>query len=202
MRSMSECCKRISDVALTTLVIVITSPLWLVIAAAIRLSSKGPAIYVANRAGRDGTLFHMYKFRTMYADTGHSQPGITAGDDPRITRVGHVLRATKLDELPQLINVLRGDMSLVGPRPEAPEYVTSYDARQRHVLSIRPGITGPTQLAFVDEASMLAFHNVEDMYRSELLPRKLEMDLQYVWNRSFWSDVRILVATGARLLHR
>src|SRR5579859_5004664 len=158
--------KRLLDIILSSVLLLITLPLWLVIAVAIRCSSSGPILYGGKRVGRGGRTFKMYKFRSMRSGADRQGPGITAADDPRITRVGRWLRATKIDELPQLINVLRGEMSLVGPRPEAPEWVALYDDQQRAVLSVRPGITGPTQLDYVDEAQLLQHANVDEQYRA------------------------------------
>lgn len=197
---MGETARRVIDVTGSALGIVVTLPLWVLIGLLVRLTSPGPALYLSERVGKGGVLFSMYKFRTMRRANGATQLKVTAADDPRITRVGHVLRATKLDELPQLLNVLRGDMSLVGPRPEAPEYVAGYDAHQRRVLCVRPGITGPTQLVFRDEERMLRYDDADTVYRSVLLPRKLEMDLRYVENRSFAADLRILVRTVGRVV--
>jgi lipopolysaccharide/colanic/teichoic acid biosynthesis glycosyltransferase len=194
--------KRTLDIVLAAAAIVVTAPLWAVIALVIRLSSRGGVFYKGLRVGKDGRLFSMYKFRTMRHDAQRLGPRITARDDPRITRVGRILRRTKLDELPQFLNVLRGEMSLVGPRPEVPEYVALYDERQRQVLSVRPGITGPTQLIYRDEEQLLSHAHAEDRYSMELLPRKLEMDLQYVQTQSFSWDLWLLLATIGRLPRR
>jgi lipopolysaccharide/colanic/teichoic acid biosynthesis glycosyltransferase len=188
------------DLALAGLLLVLLAPPWLVVALAIKRDSPGPVLYRALRVGRDGRAFTMLKFRTMRvgADAG---AGITGADDARVTRVGRWLRATRLDELPQLINVLRGEMSLVGPRPEAPRYVRLYSPEQRAVLRVRPGITGPTQLRFRDEAAWLTGPDIEASYVRDLLPAKLASDLAYVRCRSFWRDLPVLLAT-ARLLTR
>jgi lipopolysaccharide/colanic/teichoic acid biosynthesis glycosyltransferase len=146
------------------------------------------------RVGRDGQPFTMLKFRTMHvgADAG---AGITGAADARVTRLGRRLRAARLDELPQLINVLRGEMSLVGPRPESPRYVRYYTPEQLAVLRVRPGITGPTQLRFRDEAARLTAADVEAQYVGELLPAKLASDLEYVRTRTLWGDIAILLET-------
>jgi lipopolysaccharide/colanic/teichoic acid biosynthesis glycosyltransferase len=197
---MYSACKRVLDVALAALGIALSAPLWAGITVAVRLSSDGPILYAGPRIGKNGVLFSMYKFRTMWRNADRLGPAVTAADDPRITSIGRWLRATKVDELPQLLNVLRGEMSLVGPRPEAPEYVAHYDDRQRRVLSVRPGITGPTQLAYRHEEQLLRHSGVVDVYLRELMPRKLEMDLLYVERRNLWLDVRLLVSTLCRLL--
>ncbi len=188
------------DLMLAGLLLVLLAPLWLVLALAIKRDSPGPVLYRALRVGRDGRGFTMLKFRTMRvgADAG---AGITGADDARVTRVGRWLRASRLDELPQLVNVLRGEMSLVGPRPESPRYVRFYSPEQRAVLHVRPGITGPTQLRFRDEATWLTGPDIEECYVRDLLPAKLASDLAYVRQRSFWHDLAVLLAT-ARLLTR
>lgn len=194
--------KRSLDVVVATAGMVCTVPLWVAIALAIRLTSPGPIFYRGRRVGKDGRLFPMYKFRTMRQDADRIGPSVTATDDPRVTRVGRALRLTKLDELPQLLNVLRGEMSLVGPRPEAPEYVAHYDPRQLQVLAVRPGITGPTQLAYRHEERLLQHSNAEDRYLNELLPHKLEMDLAYLRGWSLGQDLHLILATLRQLVGR
>src|SRR5919202_5607074 len=130
--------KRTLDMTLAALALLVTAPLWPLVAVVIKLTSKGPVLHRAVRVGRDGKCFVVYKFRTMTVNDSAASPGITRGGDPRITRVGRWMRASKIDELPNLINVLRGEMSLVGPRPEDPRYVERYTHRQRKVLAVRP----------------------------------------------------------------
>jgi lipopolysaccharide/colanic/teichoic acid biosynthesis glycosyltransferase len=192
--------KRAMDVLLSLWSIGVTSPLWLLCSGAVRLSSPGPILYRDLRVGRAGRTFRMYKFRTMRWAAESMGVPITGAGDERVTQVGRVLRTTKLDELPQLLNVLRGDMSLVGPRAEAPEYVNLADERHRLVLSVRPGITGPTQLRYRHEEKLLVGVDVDTQYRSEILPLKLESDLTYVATPSLWRDALILSATARRLL--
>lgn len=192
--------KRLLDVAVSALALVITSPVLAAAAVAVKLESSGPAIYKGARAGRDGREFHILKVRTMRVDP--SGPGVTAGDDPRITRVGRFLRRTKIDEVPQLWNVLKGDMSLVGPRPEDPRYVAHYTPEQRQVLTVRPGITGPTALAFIDEEELLRGGDPEATYVERVMPRKLAVDLDYVRGRSFGGDLRILGRTALAVAGR
>lgn len=199
---MADGARRSLDLCVAVMALVVLLPLWLLIAALVRITSPGPVLYIAPRVGKDGVPFHMYKFRSMYVGSDTRQPGVTAADDPRITRVGRMLRATKLDEIPQLLNVIRGEMSLVGPRPEAPEYVSQYDSRQRHVLSVRPGVTGPTQLVFRDEERLLRYEDADRVYRSTLLPQKLEMDLRYLEHRTVLSDLRVLMSTVGKVVHR
>jgi lipopolysaccharide/colanic/teichoic acid biosynthesis glycosyltransferase len=158
-------------------------------------------LFRQERVGRRGRPFHIRKFRTMVVDASSRGPAITIGRDPRITRVGAWLRRTKLDELPQLMDVLQGHMSLVGPRPEVPQYVALYppDLRER-VLAVRPGITDPVSLKLADEAGVLAASaDPERTYREELLPAKLREAVAYAEQASLWSDLRIIGAT-ARVL--
>jgi lipopolysaccharide/colanic/teichoic acid biosynthesis glycosyltransferase len=194
--------KRMLDVAVSALGLVLLSPLMLILSIWIKLDSKGPVFYRGDRVGKDGRPFLMYKFRTMVAEAKRIGPAITYRDDPRVTKVGRFLRWTKLDELPQLINVLKGEMSLVGPRPEDPSYVAHYNAEQREVLRVKPGITGSTQLKYRDEASMLEGDNADQDYLTQIMPAKLKMDLDYVQNHSLALDVRILWQTAMTLLFR
>jgi lipopolysaccharide/colanic/teichoic acid biosynthesis glycosyltransferase len=194
--------KRALDVLTSGLGLVLLSPLLLFLALWIKLDSSGPVLYRGKRVGRDGRPFFMYKFRTMVEGAERSGPAVTYRDDPRITKAGRFLRRTKLDELPQLLNVLRGEMSLVGPRPEDPVYVARYTPEQRQVLSVKPGVTGPTQLQYRDEASMLDGESVNEDYVSRIMPEKLKLDLEYVRNRSLLLDLKILWRTVATLLFR
>ena len=189
--------KRIFDLLFSALALVLLAPVFALIALAIRRDSAGPVLFRQERVGRGGRLFRIRKFRTMVMDSPSQGPALTIGQDPRITRVGAWLRRTKLDELPQLIDVLRGDMSLVGPRPEVPQYVALYPADLRaRVLSVRPGITDPVSLKLADEASVLAAAaDPERTYREELLPAKLREAVAYAEQASLWSDLRIIAAT-------
>lgn len=172
----------------------------LVLAIWVKLDSSGPVFYRGERIGKDGQPFRIYKFRTMMLGADRIGPAVTYRGDPRITKVGGFLRRMKLDELPQLINVLRGHMSLVGPRPEDPSYVAHYTPEQREVLSVRPGVTGPTQLEYRDEASLLQGDNVDDAYLNLIMPQKLKSDLRYVRNRTLALDLEILWQTAMTLL--
>jgi lipopolysaccharide/colanic/teichoic acid biosynthesis glycosyltransferase len=168
-------------------------------AAAIRLTSGGPVLFRQMRVGRGGRTFELVKLRTMESRAGGAE--VTSHDDPRITRVGAFLRRTKLDELPQLWNVLRGDMSLVGPRPEMPRYVDLRDARWARVLSARPGLTDPSSIRYRNEEQLMArvAGDREAYYRDVLLPAKLELSLAYLSGRTWKSDVAILFRTAARI---
>lgn len=189
--------KRCFDVAAAAIALLLLTPVFLAIALLIKLDSSGPTLYKARRIGRAGRLFHMYKFRTMRTDADRTGPGLTFKDDPRITRVGRLLRKTRIDELPQLLNVLKGDMSVVGPRPEAPEYVQIEQPIWREVLSVRPGICGLAQLAFaIDEAELLSNQaTVDSDYTTQILPLKLNLDLRYVHGQSLWLDFKLLFQT-------
>lgn len=175
--------------------LLVLSPVFLLTALAVKASDGGPILYRATRVGCDGKLFDMLKFRTMVVDADISGPGITTSGDPRVTPVGRFLRKSKMDELPQLINVLRGDMSMVGPRPEDPRYVESYTHEQRRILAVRPGMTSAASLKYHDEESLLSGENWEIVYRSEVLPAKIEIDLEYIDGRSAAKDLQIVLRT-------
>jgi lipopolysaccharide/colanic/teichoic acid biosynthesis glycosyltransferase len=172
--------------------LILLSPVLAGAALAVKLSSPGPVLHRAVRVGRAGNPFAMLKFRTMVLEAV-AGPGITSAEDPRVTPVGHVLRRWKLDELPQLVNVLRGEMSLVGPRPEDPRYVARYTPEQRRVLRVRPGLTSPASLRFFREESMLTGEDWETAYLQRILPAKLSEDLEYLEHRSARSDLTILI---------
>jgi len=182
--------------------LVVLSPVLLLTAGAVLIGSGTPVIFRQTRVGRGGRPFVFYKFRTMVS--GGSGPAVTAGDDARITRVGRILRRTKLDELPELWNVLIGDMSLVGPRPEAPRYVSAEEKRWERVLAVRPGLTDPTTLSLLDEESLLAAvdGNREEFYLRELLPKKLDGCIAYLDRRSWRTDIGVIIDTLLALLRR
>lgn len=187
--------KRIFDITVSLTLIILLSPLLIAIAAIIRMTSAGPVLYRAKRVGQNQRLFTLYKFRSMVAGAESSGPGITVSDDARITPVGRLLRRYKLDELPQLFNVLRGDMSLVGPRPEDPRYVALYTPEQLQILTVRPGITSPASLQFRHEQHMLMGADWERAYIQQIMPAKLQIDLDYMKTANLGRDVGILVRT-------
>jgi lipopolysaccharide/colanic/teichoic acid biosynthesis glycosyltransferase len=191
---------RLLDLFASVTGLALLSPLLVLIAIAIKLDSPGSVFFRGQRVGRGGRLFKIYKFRSMVADAAQKGPGITTAGDPRITRVGEVLRRTKLDELPQLINVVRGEMSLVGPRPEDLRYVPLYTPEQRRVLSVRPGMTSPASLRFRHEEKLLQGGDWERAYLSEVLPAKLQIELEYLERRSVWTDLRVIVQTVLALV--
>jgi lipopolysaccharide/colanic/teichoic acid biosynthesis glycosyltransferase len=182
--------KRAVDFTTAALLLALFLPLFLVIAAAITADSRGPVLYRCRRVGQHGRELAMFKFRKMKRDAhGHR---LTVAADDRLTRIGKVLARTKLDELPQLWHVVRGEMSLVGPRPEDPYFVGLHDREYRRILTVKPGITGLTQLAFVDEARILGPGNPQTAYLQRLLPQKVALDRLYVDRRSIGVDARVL----------
>lgn len=194
--------KRLFDVVLGGVLALAAAPVAAVVAAVIRVLDGPPVLHRAERVGRNGEPFTLLKFRTMRTGGG---PAVTGAGDDRITRVGRVLRRTKLDELPQLANVLRGEMSIVGPRPEDPRYVALYTDEQRAVLRLRPGITSPAAVAYRHEEALLtgSADEVERRYVEEVLPAKLTLDLAYARQRpSVAADLRVLAATCRALVAR
>jgi lipopolysaccharide/colanic/teichoic acid biosynthesis glycosyltransferase len=189
--------KRMFDVVVAGLALVLLSPLLLVLALCIRLDSPGPVFFRQERVGRHGRIFRIHKFRTMVPDAEARGLPLTVGRDPRVTRVGAFLRSSKLDELPQLIDVLQGTMSLVGPRPEVPRYVQHYPpALREKVLSVRPGITDLASIAYRRESELLArAGDPERAYVEEVLPQKLRYAEQYVDTASLWLDLRLIWRT-------
>jgi lipopolysaccharide/colanic/teichoic acid biosynthesis glycosyltransferase len=172
------------------------SPVLAIVALSIKLTSRGPVFFRQNRIGRKGLPFKVLKFRSMYLGADQNGAAITVAGDDRITPIGKFLRRFKLDELPQLWNVLRGDMSLVGPRPEVPLYVAHYTPEQRIVLSVRPGITDPSSLVYRREEDILATaSDPEKFYRTRILPDKLARSNAYLQNITFYGDVRIIFKT-------
>jgi lipopolysaccharide/colanic/teichoic acid biosynthesis glycosyltransferase len=194
--------KRLFDLFGASFALLLLAPLLLVLALVIRLDSPGPVFFRQQRVGRHGVLFSIHKFRTMVVGAPALGPAITVGADPRITRAGQWLRKSKLDELPQLLDVLMGHMSLVGPRPELPQYVALYPADLRaRVLAVRPGITDPVSLRFADESELLAgVADPEREYREVVLPAKLRAAAAYADKATLWSDLVVLGRTLKLLL--
>lgn len=194
--------KRTFDVFLAVCGLAVLWPVLAACAVAVKLDSRGPVFYRGLRTGRHGRPFRIWKFRSMVSDA-ESRGGTTTGDaDPRITRVGRVLRRYKLDELPQLWNVLCGDMSFVGPRPEVAEYTDGYTAEERRILDVRPGITDLSSIEFRDLQSHVGTLDPDGVYRREILPRKNRLRLQYVERQSLALDVAILFRTVSLVLLR
>jgi lipopolysaccharide/colanic/teichoic acid biosynthesis glycosyltransferase len=187
--------RRLVDILASALVLGALAPFLALVALVIVLDSPGSPFYGGRRCGLRGRLFRMWKFRTMVSDAATPGPVITGNRDPRITRLGRFLRLAKIDELPQLINVLAGDMTLVGPRPETPSMVALYTAEQRRVLEVKPGVTGRVQLAGEESEEIPAGAEPEQYYVAHLMQRKLRSDLEYLATRSPWSDARIVFST-------
>jgi lipopolysaccharide/colanic/teichoic acid biosynthesis glycosyltransferase len=192
--------KRWLDLSLASVGLVALSPLLVAVAAAVRLTSPGPAFFRQKRTGQFGTPFLIFKFRSMRGNSTAKGALLTAAGDPRITPLGYWLRKSKVDELPQLMNVFAGHMSLVGPRPEVPEYSAKYTESQQRILLAKPGVTGPATNAHVNEEELLASQpDKEAFYLSTVLPAKLETDLAYCENIRFAEDVK-LILTAIRLV--
>jgi lipopolysaccharide/colanic/teichoic acid biosynthesis glycosyltransferase len=192
--------KRVFDFIGAAAALVIAAPFLLLCALAVRLESRGPIFFRQWRVGQNGKPFRMIKFRSMVPGADKQGLKITASGDPRITKVGRILRRSKMDELPQLFNVLRGEMSLVGPRPEVPEYTAKYSLDERKVLEVKPGITGPASLAHIDEEQLLAGRtDKEHFYVSTIMRRKLQIDLAYCRQVSFREDAKNLLWTAGAL---
>ncbi len=184
------------EVLVATVGLIVGAPLLAVVAVAVRVSSRGPVLFRQQRVGRGGRLFTMYKFRTMVVNGGG--PQVTASGDPRVTVVGRWLRRLKLDELPELVNVVRGDMSLVGPRPEVPRYVDVNDSNWQTVLQVRPGLTDPVTVRLRHEEELLAAQggDPEAYYREVLQPAKLRGYVEYLKRRTWWKDLVVLLQTA------
>lgn len=195
--------KRALDIIVSVVTLVILSPLFLCISLAILVTMGWPIFFRQTRIGKNSKAFKIVKFRTMVKKADKLGLPITTGGDPRITPVGRFLRSTKLDELPQFLNVLWGQMSLVGPRPEVPRYVRMYSRKQMRVLSVKPGLTDPATIAFRNEESILArYDDPEKAYVEEIMPEKLRLNLAYIERASFFGDVTLLFRTFVRLFDR
>lgn len=190
--------KRAFDFIFSFIGLILLSPIFLIISLLIALSSKGGVLYKQTRVGKDNIDFKVYKFRSMIVDA--DKKGLLSigkdGRDPRITKIGYILRKYKLDELPQLINVLKGDMSLVGPRPEVRKYVDLYDNKQKEILKVRPGITDIASITFKNENDLLSQSpNPEDYYIQEIMPKKISLSLEYVKTRTLIKDIKLIFKT-------
>ena len=195
--------KRLFDIMFSSLGFVVLSPVFILSAVAIKLYSKGPVFFMGKRVGKFGKPFKMYKFRTMVKDAEKLGGPSTADDDPRITKIGRLLRKFKLDELPQLINVLKGEMSFVGPRPEVQHYVNMFTEEDKAILSVRPGITDWASLWNPDEGAVLAgSSDPEKAYMKKIRPQKLKLQMKYVREQSFWSDLKIIFLTLKTIMIR
>jgi lipopolysaccharide/colanic/teichoic acid biosynthesis glycosyltransferase len=194
---MKTAMRRIIDVVFTLVVLPILTPLFALVMLAVVIESPGNPFYGGWRIGKGGRRFRMWKFRTMVKNADRVGTAITTRRDPRITKVGWFLRATKIDELPQFINLLVGDLTLIGPRPEAPEFVEQYTKEQREILKVKPGITGPTQLHYtvLEAETVPDGQDAERFYVEQVMDKKLRLDLEYIEKRTFFSDCRVVLET-------
>jgi lipopolysaccharide/colanic/teichoic acid biosynthesis glycosyltransferase len=187
--------KRVFDFIVAAAGLILLSPLFLLVALMVKFDSRGPILFKQKRIGQNFRPFLIYKFRTMHVGA-HKASSLTVGADPRITRIGKYLRASKIDELPQLLNVLKGDMSLVGPRPEVPQYVELFRQDYEKILMVRPGLTDLASLKYSDEASILGkLQNPEKDYVARLLPDKVSLAKEYIDRSSFMFDAKLIVET-------
>jgi len=194
--------KRFLDIVVSLVGIILLSPLWVVAACLVKLTSRGPVFFRQERMGRQFRPFFIYKFRSMVQDAPKQGSLVTFGADPRITPVGHILRATKIDELPQLINVLKGEMSLVGPRPEVRKYVEMFRADYEEILRVRPGITDPASVKYRNEAEILGqAEDPEKEYVTHVLPEKIRLAKEYARRPTLGQDMMILFKTLLAVLH-
>ncbi len=194
--------KRGIDITGAGVALVITAPLLVLIAFTVKISSPGPVFYRGIRSGIGGNTFRIFKFRTMVQNAEQLGGATTGTNDPRITTVGKFLRKTKLDELPQFINVLKGEMSLVGPRPEVLEYTSKYSGEERLILTMRPGITDFASIEFADLDDRVGQDDPDDFFRKNILPRKNELRLKYVKEWNLVTDIVILGKTCIRIIKR
>ena len=195
--------KRAFDLIVATLAVLVLLPLLLLLVVAVALTSPGGAFFAQTRVGKGGAEFRLLKFRSMRPGSEAEGQLTVGGRDPRITAVGHFLRKTKLDELPQLFNILKGEMSLVGPRPEVPNYVALYSAEQRQVLQVRPGLTDYASLEYFEENALLgASENPEETYIQEVMPAKLALNTKYIEDMGLGTDLKILLRTAVRIVGR
>jgi lipopolysaccharide/colanic/teichoic acid biosynthesis glycosyltransferase len=188
--------KRLVDITLSTISLIVLSPLFFAVAIFIKFDSPGPVFFKGIRIGKNGIPFRIYKFRTMVVNAEELGGPSTPADDPRLTRVGKILRKYNLDELPQFINVFKGEMSIVGPRPEVPQYVEMFSEKEKEILTVHPGITDWASLWNPDEGAVLAGSNdAEKVYFEKIWPEKHRLELEYVRNCSPWTDVKIIFLT-------
>ena len=195
--------KRIIDILLSFIVLVLGMPFYLIIGMLIALDTKGRVLYKQSRVGRNNVDFELYKFRTMCVDADLGSLITVGTHDARITRVGAFLRRFKIDEVPQFFNILKGEMSIVGPRPEVRKYVDMYTPEQMRVLSVRPGLTDYASIRYVNENEILAASSdPERTYIEDIMPDKLNLNLKYIDEQSFWTDVKIILQTIIAIINR
>jgi lipopolysaccharide/colanic/teichoic acid biosynthesis glycosyltransferase len=193
--------KRVIDVLVASVSLLILSPIFALVAILVKLDSPGPVFFLQERVGKDFKKFKIIKFRTMVTDAHKNGNTITKKSDKRITAVGRFLRKFKIDEMPQIINVLKGDMSVVGPRSDVEKYVKMFEEDFREILKVRPGMAGYVIIRFRNEEEILEkYENLEEGYIKEVLPRKIALDKEYVKNISFWNDVKIFILTFLKVV--
>lgn len=193
--------KRVFDICFSLLALLILLPLLAIIALWVRVDSKGPVFYFQTRVGKNDHDFKLFKFRTMRPDADKHGLLTVGGRDSRVTRLGYYLRKFKVDELPQLLNVLLGQMSMVGPRPEVRKYTSLYTSEQKKVLSVKPGITDYASIKYFQESELLAKAvNPEETYIHDIMPVKLKLNLYYIQKQSFVRDIKIIAATVLKIL--
>jgi lipopolysaccharide/colanic/teichoic acid biosynthesis glycosyltransferase len=194
--------RRLADFLLALLLTIVTSPIWISLTLTLLVCSPGRPFFAHTRVGRGGKSFRLVKFRTMRISKDRRRE-LTVSGDRRVTRIGRQLRRFKLDELPQLLNILAGSMTFVGPRPESPKYVALYTPAQREILDYLPGLTDPASLKYRYEEEILAgFHDPESGYLQTILPDKIKLSLEYQKNRRWFSDIRIIGATFVAIFRR
>ena len=192
--------KRIFDILSAIIVLVLLIPVFVILSIWILLDSKGGVFYSRIRVGKNGKLFKLHKFRSM-RQNAEASGQLTIGNDNRVTKSGKFIRKTKLDEFPQLINIIKGEMSIVGPRPEVPRYVDLYTPDQRRVLSVKPGLTDLASLEFISEQEILGkSNNPEKVYIEEIMPKKLELNLRYIDTMNFWLDIKLIFNTIRKIV--
>lgn len=194
--------KRAFDIVCSVIGLIVLAPLLCVLALVVKIGSNGPVFYRPPRSGRGGVPFRIWKYRTMVVNADKIGGGSTAKDDPRVTKVGGFLRKYKLDELPQLINVLVGEMSLVGPRPELPQYTALYEGDEKLILSVRPGITDYASIEFADLAAVLGSDHADRVYEEQIFHKKNALRLKYVRERSFAGDIVLIFRTLIRIARK
>jgi len=191
--------KRLFDIICSLIGLIIIFPALFIIAILIKIDSPGPALYKSERVGKDGKKFRVYKFRTMVLDAEKKGGWSTALHDPRLTKIGSTLRKYKIDELPQLINILKGEMSVVGPRPQVEEYTSRYTEEENIILSVKPGLTDYASIELINLDEILGDGNVDEKYMREIEPRKNYLRMKYAKKHSFWIDLKIIYFTAKKL---
>ena len=195
--------KRLFDITISLIMLAVGLPFGILIALVIVCDSKGKVFYKQARVGRNNVDFQLYKFRTMYEESDHGSLITVGANDARITKFGSFLRKYKIDEFPQLLNILKGEMSIVGPRPEVRKYVDLYTPEQMKVLTVRPGLTDYASIRYVNENALLsASDDPEQTYIHEIMPDKLALNLKYIEEQSLWVDLKIILKTFAAIIHR